>query len=123
MLAAERNLRLEFIPVGEDGLLDLRIYKNLLDLRPKLVSFTHMSNVLGTINPAREIIQLAHEAGAIALLDGAQSVPHFSVNVQDLDVDFLAFSGHKMCGPSGIGVLYGRKNLLQSMPPFLGGVI
>jgi len=121
MLAAERNLRLEFIPVGEDGLLDLRIYKNLLDLRPKLVSFTHMSNVLGTINPAREIIQLAHEAGAIALLDGAQSVPHFSVNVQDLDVDFLAFSGHKMCGPSGIGVLYGRKNLLQSMPPFLGG--
>ena len=121
MLAAERNLRLEFIPVNEDGLLDLKIYKNLLDLQPKLVSFTHMSNVLGTINPAKEIIRLAHEAGAITLLDGAQSVPHFSVNVQDLDVDFLAFSGHKMCGPSGIGVLYGRKNLLQSMPPFLGG--
>jgi len=121
ILAAERNLRLEFIPVTEEGLLDLNTYVSLLNLQPKLVSFTHMSNVLGTINPAEEIIRLAHEAGAITLLDGAQSVPHFAVNVQDLDVDFLAFSGHKMCGPNGIGVLYGRKNLLQSMPPFLGG--
>jgi cysteine desulfurase/selenocysteine lyase len=86
-----------------------------------LVSFTHMSNVLGTINPAQVIIKQAHEAGAITLLDGAQSVPHFPVNVQELDVDFLAFSAHKMCGPSGIGVLYGRRELLEAMPPFLGG--
>jgi cysteine desulfurase/selenocysteine lyase len=80
-----------------------------------------MSNVLGTINPAKEIIDQAHATGAITLLDGAQSVPHFPVNVQELDVDFLAFSAHKMCGPSGIGVLYGKKDLLEKMPPFLGG--
>ncbi len=87
----------------------------------KLVAFTHMSNVLGTITPAREIIRLAHQAGAIALVDGAQSVPHIPVDVQDLDADFLAFSAHKMCGPTGIGVLYGRKGLLEAMPPFMGG--
>jgi cysteine desulfurase/selenocysteine lyase len=121
MLAEERGLRLEFIPVGEDGLLDMDAYRKLLELRPCLVSFTHMSNVLGTINPAKEIIALAHQAGALALVDGAQSVPHFPVDVQDLDADFLAFSAHKMCGPSGIGVLYGRKHLLEDMPPFLGG--
>jgi cysteine desulfurase/selenocysteine lyase len=80
-----------------------------------------MSNVLGTINPAKEMIRLAHEAGAITLLDGAQSVPHFAVDVQDLDVDFLAFSAHKMVGPTGIGVLYGKKDLLDAMPPFMGG--
>jgi len=80
-----------------------------------------MSNVLGTINPAEEIIRLAHQAGAVTLVDGAQSVPHFPVDVQALDVDFMAFSGHKMCGPTGIGVLYGRKVLLETMPPFLGG--
>lgn len=121
MLAEERGLRLEFIPVGEDGLLDMDAYRKLLELRPCLVAFTHMSNVLGTINPAKEIISLAHQAGALALVDGAQSVPHFPVDVQDLDADFLAFSAHKMCGPSGIGVLYGRKQLLEDMPPFLGG--
>lgn len=121
MLAAERGLRLEFIPVTEDGLLDLDEYRKLLTLGPKLVAFTHMSNVLGTINPAKEIIRLAHEAGAITLLDGAQSVPHFAVDVQDLDVDFLAFSAHKMVGPTGIGVLYGKKDLLDAMPPFMGG--
>ena len=76
---------------------------------------------LGTINPAKEIIALAHQAGAVTLVDGAQSVPHFPVDVQDLDADFLAFSAHKMCGPTGIGVLYGRKELLEAMPPFLGG--
>ena len=121
MLAAEKGLRLEFIPVTPQGLLDLDEYHRLLALEPRLVSFTHMSNVLGTINPAKEMIRLAHEAGAVTLVDGAQSVPHFAVDVQDLDVDFLAFSAHKMCGPSGIGVLYGRKELLDSMPPFLGG--
>jgi len=121
ILASERDLRLEFIPVTPDGLLDLGVFEELLELKPRLVGFTHMSNVLGTINPAKEIIRLAHQAGALTVVDGAQSVPHLPVNVQDLDADFLAFSGHKMCGPSGIGVLYGRKDLLESMPPFLGG--
>lgn len=121
ILASERNIHLEFIPVTNDGLLDLDEYLRLLELSPRLVAFTHMSNVLGTINPAQEIIRLAHNAGAITLVDGAQSVPHFSVNVQELDTDFLAFSAHKMCGPTGIGVLYGRKQLLEAMPPFLGG--
>jgi len=121
MLSAEKNLRLEFIPVGEDGLLDLAEYQRLLELNPKLVSFTGMSNVLGTITPAQEIIRLAHAAGAITLVDGAQSVPHHTVDVQALDVDFLAFSGHKMVGPTGIGILYGRKELLNAMPPYQGG--
>ena len=121
MLAAERGVRLEFIPVTSDGLLDLDEYRKLLELGPKLVAFTHMSNVLGTINPAKEIIRLAHQAGAITLVDGAQSVPHFAVDVQDLDVDFLAFSAHKMVGPTGIGALYGKQALLEAMPPFLGG--
>ena len=121
MLKTERGIRLEFIPVTEDGLLDLDVYRALLDQGPRLVSFTHMSNVLGTINPAEEIIRLAHEAEAITLVDGAQSVPHFPVDVQALDVDFLAFSAHKMAGPTGIGVLYGRTKLLEEMPPFLGG--
>jgi len=121
MLKMERGIRLEFIPVTDDGLLDLDAYRTLLDQGPKLVSFTHMSNVLGTINPAAEIIRMAHEAGAVTLVDGAQSVPHFAVDVQALDVDFLAFSAHKMVGPTGIGALYGKKNLLEEMPPFLGG--
>jgi cysteine desulfurase / selenocysteine lyase len=121
MLQMERNIDLEFIPVTEDGLLDLDIYRSLLSRGPKLVSFTHMSNVLGTINPAAEIIHLAHEAGAVTLVDGAQSVPHLKVDVQVLDVDFLAFSAHKMCGPTGIGALYGKTALLEAMPPFLGG--
>ena len=121
ILQAERGIELEFIPVTEDGLLDLETYKTLLDRRPKLVSFTHMSNVLGTINPAAEIIRLAHEAGAIALVDGAQSAPHLTVDMQALDADFFAFSAHKMCGPTGIGALYGKTTLLESMPPFLGG--
>lgn len=121
ILAQERGIRLEFIPVGPDGLLDLDEYRRLLMQDVRLVSFTHMSNVLGTITPAAEIIRMAHQAGALTLVDGAQSVPHFPVNVQDLDADFLAFSAHKMCGPTGIGVLYGRKELLETMPPFLGG--
>lgn len=121
MLAMERGIELDFIPVAEDGLLDLDAYKALLDRRPKLVSFTHMSNVLGTINPAGAIIRMAHDAGAITLVDGAQSVPHLAVDVQALDADFYAFSAHKMCGPTGIGILYGKSALLDAMPPFLGG--
>jgi len=121
MLQAERGIALDFIPVTESGLLDLDIYNTLLDRRPKLVAFTHMSNVLGTINPAVDIIRLAHEAGAVTLVDAAQSVPHLKVDVQALDADFLAFSAHKMCGPTGIGALYGKADLLEQMPPFLGG--
>ncbi|MDX9864288.1 MAG: cysteine desulfurase [Anaerolineaceae bacterium] len=121
MLAEERGIRLAFISVTEEGLLELDQYEEMLQLEPKLVSFIHMSNVLGTINPAKEMIRKAKAAGAVTLLDGAQSVPHFAVDVQDLDVDFFAFSGHKMCGPTGVGVLYGREALLQAMPPFLGG--
>jgi len=121
ILAAKKNLRLEFIPVTPDGLLDFSVFPALLDLNPKLVAFTHVSNVLGTINPAREIIRQAQAAGAVTLVDAAQSIPHFPVNVQDLGADFVAFSGHKMCGPTGIGVLYGRQDLLETMPPFMGG--
>jgi cysteine desulfurase / selenocysteine lyase len=121
MLAADRGLGLDFIPVTEAGLLDLDAYRTLLEKSPRLVSFTHMSNVLGTINPAGEIIRLAHQAGALTLVDGAQSVPHLPVDVQTLDADFLAFSAHKMAGPTGIGALYGKRELLEAMPPFLGG--
>ena len=121
MLAAELGVRLEFIPVTQEGLLDLDEYRKLLEQNPKLVSFTHMSNVLGTINPAAEIIKMAHAYGAVTILDGAQSVPHFKVDVQALDVDFMAFSAHKMVGPTGIGILYGKTALLESMPPFMGG--
>ncbi|MBC7875927.1 MAG: cysteine desulfurase [Anaerolineales bacterium] len=121
MLQAERGIELDFITVTEDGVLDLEVYKSLLSRRPKLVSFTHMSNVLGTVNPAAEMIKLAHEVDAIVLVDGAQSVPHLKVDVQALDADFYAFSAHKMCGPTGIGALYGKIELLEAMPPFLGG--
>ena len=110
LLASQLGIRLEFVPVDLTGTLDLEVYQGLLEQGPKMVAFTHMSNVLGTINPAKEMISAAHRAGALVLLDGAQSVPHLPVDAQDLDVDFLAFSGHKMCGPTGIGVLYGMLN-------------
>ena len=121
MLAAEKGLRLEFIRVSESGELDQEVYDDLLKQSPKLVAFTHMSNVLGTINPAKEMVAKAHKAGAVTLIDGAQSVPHFKVDVTDLDVDFLAFSAHKMVGPTGIGALYGKEDLLNKMPPYMGG--
>jgi cysteine desulfurase/selenocysteine lyase len=121
MLAAEHGVELEYIPVTSDGLLDLDVYRTLLSRSPKLVAVSGMSNVLGTINPIAEIVRLAHTAGAITLVDGAQSVPHLPVDVQALGVDFLAFSAHKMLGPSGIGALYGRQDLLEKMPPFMGG--
>ncbi|MDQ3927645.1 MAG: cysteine desulfurase, partial [Chloroflexota bacterium] len=113
-------ITLRYIDVDVDGLLVLDDFDEQLE-GVKLVSVTHMSNVLGTINPVEEIIPRAHAAGALVMLDAAQSVPHIPVDVQSLDVDFLAFSGHKMCGPTGIGVLYGKRKLLEAMPPFLGG--
>jgi cysteine desulfurase/selenocysteine lyase len=121
MLAAEKDLKIEYIPVTPDGKLDLEAYKSLLNKKPKVVSFAHMSNVLGTITPAKEITALAHQAGAIVVIDGAQSVPHLPVDIVDIDADFLGFSAHKMCGPTGIGALYGKFDLLNNMPPFLGG--
>jgi len=121
LLAQRTGARLEFIPITDDGLLRLDIYEQLLRQQPKLVAFTHMSNVLGTINPAREMIAQAHVVGATVLIDAAQSVPHLPVDVQALDADFLCFSGHKMLGPTGIGVLYGKRDLLEAMPPFMGG--
>lgn len=121
MLAAEKGARLAVIPVTDDGELNLSNLDGILAQSPKLVCLTHMSNVLGTINPVADIAARAHAAGALVLVDGAQSAPHLSVDVQTLGADFLAFSGHKMCGPTGIGVLWGRRDLLDAMPPFLGG--
>lgn len=121
MLAAEKGLRLEFIPVDDEGYLDVEVFQQLLRLEPKLVSFIHMSNVLGTINPAKEIIRMAKGVGAYTLLDAAQSIPHFAINVEELEADFVAFSAHKMLGPTGIGALWGKRDLLENMPPYMGG--
>jgi cysteine desulfurase/selenocysteine lyase len=121
MLADELDLDLRYVGLTDDGHLDLDSYRSLLAEAPRMVSFTHMSNVLGTVNPAKRMTELAHQAGALVMIDAAQSVPHMAVDVQDLGGDFVAFSGHKMCGPTGIGVLYGRRQLLEAMPPFLGG--
>ncbi|MFQ5942166.1 MAG: cysteine desulfurase [Anaerolineales bacterium] len=121
ILAAELGFTIEYAPLTDDQRLDLTKFGDLLDQRPKLVGFTQMSNVLGTINPVAEMSSMAHAVGAVVLIDGAQSVPHMLVNVAELDIDFMAFSAHKMCGPSGIGALYGRRELLEEMPPFMGG--
>jgi len=120
-IAKERGAILKFIQLTSDGRLDLEDYQRLLSNKTKLVAVTGMSNVLGTINPVEEMAQRAHEVGALIFVDGAQSVPHQAVNVVESEIDFLAFSGHKLFGPTGIGVLYGRKTLLDSMPPFLFG--
>ncbi len=112
---------LKFIPVTEAGELDLESLEKLWSSRTKLLSLTHMSNLLGTINPLKDIISRAHSLGVRVLIDGAQSVPHMSVDVRDLDCDLLAFSGHKMYGPTGIGVLYGKEELLDELPPYRGG--
>jgi cysteine desulfurase/selenocysteine lyase len=122
LLSEQTGVKVVVLPVLDDGTLDMVAYARLLHEEPvKLVALTHMSNMLGTITPVETIITQAHEAGALVLLDGAQSVPHLPVDVQALDVDFLAFSGHKMLGPTGIGVLYGKRALLEAMPPYMGG--
>ena len=121
-MAAERcDLTFKAIPVKDDGTLDIDAYKNLLSDKTRLVAITHTSNVLGTVNPIKEIAAIAHEAGANILVDAAQAIAHTKVNVKELGVDFLAFSGHKMYAPTGIGVLWGKRELLEAMPPFMGG--
>lgn len=121
LVAEAAGAHIDYVRITPDGQLDPEHYDELVAHEPKLVAFTHVSNSLGTVNPARKIIALAHAAGAVTLLDGAQSTPHMPIDAQDLDSDFLAFSGHKMLGPMGAGVLYGKQALLDAMPPFLGG--
>jgi len=121
LLAQEKDGDLEFIPITDDGELRLDVFEVLLRLRPKLVAFTHVSNTLGTINPVEEMTRMAHEAGALVLVDGAQAVPHVPVDVQAIGCDFYAFSGHKMLAPMGSGALWARRELLEAMPPFLAG--
>jgi cysteine desulfurase/selenocysteine lyase len=121
LLAQRTGAVLDYLPIDSEGRLQIEQLDRLLSEQTKLVAIAHQSNVLGTLNPVVEIAQRAHAVGAKILLDGAQSVPHMPVNVQQLGIDFLAFSGHKMCGPTGIGVLWGRRELLEAMPPFLGG--
>jgi cysteine desulfurase/selenocysteine lyase len=121
MLAQRVGAHLDFLQIDGDGRLVLDNLDELLTERTKMVAVSHQSNVLGTINPVKLLAERAHAVGALLLVDGAQSVPHMPVNVQELGADFLAFSGHKMCGPTGIGVLWGQRKLLDAMPPFLGG--
>ena len=121
LLVQEKDGDLEFIPITEDGVLSLEVYEALLHLRPKLVAFTHVSNMLGTVNPVRELTDMAHAAGALVLIDGAQAVPHRPVDIQEIGADFYVFSGHKMLGPTGSGALWARRELLEAMPPFMAG--
>jgi len=121
IIAQEKGARTGYVHLTPDGRLDQATFDTLLEQGPKLVAITHVSNSLGTVNPIQEMIAKAHAAGAVVLVDAAQSAPHVSIDVQALDCDFLAFSGHKMLGPMGIGVLYGKHELLQNMPPYQGG--
>lgn len=121
MLCQRKGMTLKVIPMNENSELDLDAYKNMLSEKTKIVSVTHVSNVLGTINPVKEIIQLAHERNIPVLIDGAQAVPHIAVNVKELDADFYVFSGHKIYGPTGIGALYGKEKWLNAIPPYQGG--
>lgn len=121
LIAEQTGARLDFVGITPEGRLDLDSFDALMTQQPKIVAMTHISNALGTVNPVKELIARAHATGAIVLLDGAQSLPHLPVDVRDLDCDFLAFSGHKMLGPMGAGVLYGKKHLLDAMPPYMGG--
>jgi len=121
LVCAEREASLEYVPVLEDGTLDLEVLDALLARGPRLLAFVHVSNVLGTINPAAEITRRAHDAGAVVVIDGAQAVPQIPVDLAAIDADFYAWTGHKAYGPTGIGVLHGRRALLEEMPPFMGG--
>lgn len=121
LIAQEKGVVVRYVPIHEDGTLDLSTLPELLTERTKLFSFTAVSNVLGTVNPIKELVAAAHAVGAIAMVDGSQHVPHAPIDVQALDCDFLSFTGHKMCGPTGIGILYGKLELLDAMPPFMGG--
>lgn len=121
MAAEKTGAVIKVIPVTDSGNLDMDVYKQLLSSKTKIVAVVHVSNALGTVNPVKEITELAHEYGAVVLIDGAQSVPHQEIDVQDIDCDFFAFSAHKMCGPTGFGILYGKKELLDDMPPYRGG--
>ncbi|MCC5905897.1 MAG: cysteine desulfurase [Balneolaceae bacterium] len=121
MVAEKTGAVIKVIPVTDSGELDLEAYKKLLTPRTKMVAVVHVSNALGTVNPVKEITDLAHEAGSVVLIDGAQAVPHQKVDVQEIGADFYAFSAHKMFGPTGFGILYGRKSLLDGMPPYRGG--
>lgn len=121
ILAEMTGATLRFLPFTPEGRLDVSQLDSYLTERTKIFTFTAMSNVFGTVNPTKDLVAAAHRVGALALVDAAQSVPHLSVDVQDLDCDFLVFSGHKMCGPTGIGILYGKQSLLETMPPFMGG--
>jgi cysteine desulfurase/selenocysteine lyase len=120
-LAEASGAQLDWVPVTEEGALDMEELKRLLERGPKLVAVTHLSNVLGTVNPIAEITRLAHDAGALVLVDAAQSAPRMPIDVGELEIDFLALTGHKLYGPTGIGALWGRLELLREMPPFLGG--
>jgi cysteine desulfurase / selenocysteine lyase len=121
LLCEEKGIRLRVAPINEKGELDYEAFRSLLNERTKIVAICHISNALGTINPVRQIIEDAHAHGAVAVIDGAQAVPHMKVDVQALDCDFYCFSGHKMFGPTGIGILYGKRALLEAMPPYQGG--
>lgn len=121
MICQERGATLRYIPFLEDGTLDLSNLDTYLTERTRLFSFTAVSNVFGTVNPTKMLIDAAHAVGALVMIDAAQLVPHMPLDVQSLNCDFLAFSGHKMCGPTGIGILYGKRELLEEMPPFMGG--
>jgi cysteine desulfurase/selenocysteine lyase len=121
MLAQEKGATIRVVPINDRGELDVAEYKRLFNARTRFVGVGHVSNALGTINPIKELIAIAHEHGAPVLIDGAQAAPHMKVDVQDLDCDFYAFSGHKVCGPTGIGILYGKAALLEQMQPFKGG--
>ena len=121
LLCQDREAELAYVPVLDDGSLDLNAFDTLLEREPKLVAVVHVSNVLGTINPVASIVQRAHEAGAVVLIDGTQAVPQLPVDLRSIDADFYAWTGHKAYGPTGIGILHGRRELLEEMPPFIGG--
>lgn len=121
MAAQKKNAKLIEVPITDAGELDMLAFKKLLNPKVKMVSLCHISNTLGTINPIKELVKLTHEVGAFFNLDAAQSASHIKIDVQDLDIDFMAFSSHKMCGPNGVGIFYGKENLLETLPPYQGG--